>query len=240
MRLFKYRPLNPYTVDLIREGNLWFSNLDTLNDPFEGDYYYPDDVIKAISKDSKFKAGDDLVGRVTRYLDEYRKALKREFYVLSLSNIKDDILMWSHYADQHNGVVVEIEMPDKPEHLGESSPNGLISVRDSILQKVKYSRDPVFYDPSGSNEDEYSNVITSKTTQWKYEEEYRVIIRDPIARANGIGVKINPPMIKRVYFGMRCTSETIDQAIREIGRSDIDYMRMYMRHGHFSLLSTEA
>jgi len=245
MKLYKYKSIdiNGHSIDMIKNGNLWFSNLGDLNDPFEGDYAINDDNIVQISKSNKFsKNGYDLMGRANRYVDIDREIFRRQFYILSLSEKCDDILMWSHYADHHRGIVIKIDVPPKQQKwTSEDSSVSLVeNYSDSILHKVDYSGEPAYYDPTTEKEKEYGAIITRKTSQWKYEKEYRLIIYDAAKRSSGILVKAQPKIVKSVYFGMRVINKEIDRVICSIGRKDIKYHKMIMRHGHFQLTTIGA
>ena len=227
---------------MIKNGRLWFCNLGDLNDPFEGDYAVEDKELVDISKLSKFSQdGNDLLSRVARYVDIDREDLRRQFYVLSLSSIQDDILMWSHYAGQHQGIVIEYDMPEHILDLSKDSDfNFIENSYGKIIHNVDYSGHPVFYSLSTERENEYGRVITKKTPQWSYEREYRMLIHEPNVRKPGILINSNPGIIKAVYFGMRVSRYEMDKFISSVDRSDIKYHKMIIRHGHFELTTIEA
>jgi len=244
MKLHKYKIIDPndHAVDMVKNGNLWFCNLGDLNDPFEGDYAVSDSELSEISKCDEFsKDGNDLICRTSRYIDIDRDGLRRQFYILSLTEKADDILMWSHYADQHKGIVIEYDIPDKKHHLLKDGDfNFIENEAISIIHKVDYSGDPVYYSVSTDKEVEYGKVITRKTKQWSYESEYRIIIHDVDKRSDGILLKSGPKIVTAVYFGMRVTRIDIDKFINRVSRKDVKYYKMAMRHGHFQLITIEA
>jgi hypothetical protein len=78
--------------------------------------------------------------------------------VFSLSAKWDNTLMWSHYAQDHKGFVIEFD--------------GKHSFFDYGLEKVVYSDErPLFLDrPDGRND---PAVFNTKSKDWEYEQEYR-------------------------------------------------------------------
>ena len=81
--------------------------------------------------------------------------------VLCVSTKRDDILMWSHYADSHRGVCLEFD--------------GHFAFM-AHAQKVQYThkRSPinVYVD---SEEAAMKKALLTKAEQWAYEEEWRLI-----------------------------------------------------------------
>jgi Protein of unknown function (DUF2971) len=91
--------------------------------------------------------------------------------ILSLSELGDNILMWSHYAQQHKGICIEFRrnpsnILGKPDH---TSP-----VRYSIKAPTIDARNYRTADKEGQNEIELSLVLT-KAADWTYEREWRVV-----------------------------------------------------------------
>lgn len=110
-------------------------------------------------------------------LDKIKNTFNTEYGILSLSEIPNDRLMWSHYADSHKGIVIEFDS-------NHSFFNPLINERSRIgkLKKVKYINNPIPFsllDPTDLSE-EYAdflieNFIYTKSKDWEYEKEWRII-----------------------------------------------------------------
>lgn len=90
---------------------------------------------------------------------------------LSLSATNKSILMWSHYAQNHEGFVVGF----KKEH----------KYFDYGLMKVEYKDERPFLDPTQPRQD--ASLFYTKSTHWEYEEEYRKSMGfvEPIKLENG-------------------------------------------------------
>ena len=76
---------------------------------------------------------------------------------LSLSATEKNILMWSHYAQNHEGFIIGFNS----EH----------EYFDYGLEKITYSEKRPFLDPTQSQQD--ASLFTTKSTDWAYEQEYR-------------------------------------------------------------------
>jgi hypothetical protein len=81
--------------------------------------------------------------------------------VLCLCTEKKNIVMWSHYADKHKGVVIGFKAKDH---------NSLFFG----AHKVRYDQ-PV---PQYAEDDYLNKCIYRKASDWGYENEYRVVVHD--------------------------------------------------------------
>jgi hypothetical protein len=73
----------------------------------------------------------------------------------------DLTLMWSHYADNHRGICLEFSTEN----------NDLFSNACKVSYRKEYPQ------WSLHTMDEYLEVFLTKSDDWKYEEEYRIIAR---------------------------------------------------------------
>ena len=103
-----------------------------------------------------------------RYMQEqniiYLKEMARKYGVLCLSHVKDNILMWSHYAFGHTGICIGFHSPilfNNPNNFGAGGP---------IQYQEKY---PIIH-PLENFESKSMQQIYLKADFWKYEIEYRL------------------------------------------------------------------
>lgn len=81
--------------------------------------------------------------------------------VLCLSEVHDDILMWSHYADCHKGICLIYET--SYEFFAHAQP-------------VRYQRERPSVNPiEHSTEEMLDNAIFTKSNAWAYEKEWRIL-----------------------------------------------------------------
>lgn len=133
---------------------------------------------------------------------EAHRHLKEKFAssgILSLSELGDNILMWSHYAQQHTGICIEFER----------APSNILGILDCTLP-VRYSIKAPIIDAGlyrtaskeEQNEIEHSLVLT-KASDWTYEREWRVIKNDCANSAQPLGCKI-----ESITLGLRAGDDT--------------------------------
>ena len=89
MILYKYRSLGNYKyfIDIIVNNRLFAADYKSLNDPMEGMYYYRDGVVDVQTRNFIFNN-------------------KQKIKIGSLSMSSDNVVMWTHYANGHKGVVI--------------------------------------------------------------------------------------------------------------------------------------
>lgn len=129
-------------------------------------------------------------------------------FVFCVTEEFDNLLMWSHYADEHKGLVFKIKC---------------IEQRESLLcaaLKVNYSdKYPSFgtidnwieFISSGQFSDlnkSYNELITTKSTDWKYENEWRMIF--PRVEDSGkasVLLNFHPEEIEAIFLGCRMSDK---------------------------------
>ena len=149
--LYQYGPYNKNTIYKIKHGQMYFSDPLTFNDPF-------DPLIRVLDKNHS----EGLI-----------KLLN--FRVSCLSPEIDNLLLWSHYADKHQGICVAYDITE------------LLEKDNIIFRKIEYIEDPlpkpqlglIFVSLIRNTRPNKSitliNTFTKKDKAWDYEKEYRLI-----------------------------------------------------------------
>ena len=126
--------------------------------------------------------------------------------VLSLTIKYDNLLIWAHYANEHKGFVVEFDSNNdffKPKEMDNNIYNGLQKVNYSPIRPYKLLV-----------ENEWEDILLTKSLEWEYEEEYRIIKRlnetEPI-KGDMYLFKFPKEMIKAIYCGCNMI---VDDVIR--------------------------
>lgn len=204
-------------------------------------------------KDKEFK---QLVDKELRSklkgVDEKVEGLKRTNIRIScFSEFKDheefnnQILMWSHYAEDHKGFCVEYDLSflrdetifdldyfqfydNTDAYLNERLlatikaslfPIEYTSQRVNIpltkLQKLRVDNKGQIVKCNGIEELIYKTFIV-KSSKWSYEKEWRLIIDENIS--NYYNNKIPFPYTKKIYLGCKASNELIE-TMMEIGKS---------------------
>lgn len=138
------------------------------NDPFEFGYTH-EDIDFLNNRDE----GENLGEALKDYMSLHG--------IISLTTSNENITMWSHYADKHKGVVIELLVDENaPEKLfiNSTGPNTPpFNYQDFIFQPINYSDKRGSFDISkvSSLDTVKEHYYFTKAEQWKTEDEYRFI-----------------------------------------------------------------
>jgi hypothetical protein len=194
-KLYKYQSCNQFTFGNLIKRHLWFSKPNNFNDPFDCDinfeivditsenlralYEHMRESVKDQDKrafDEEFlelghtnkKFTDYTVKLALMGIEEYKKKWAQTG-VACFSEKNDDILMWSHYANGHQGFCLEFDTTLPP----------FIETEKETSIKVRYSNS---YPPLSLTDilnrnlpPLPKNLLGTKSLHWCYEAEWRVL-----------------------------------------------------------------
>lgn len=241
--LYKYRSLNregspgrsayDRTRDLFLNHRMWLATLQSFNDPFEGRVHISVEAAEAqelaklrghLAKIGKIppehelrriirNTEADLVGR--------RKGVTRTFGVLSLTANPQSILMWSHYADSHCGICIQLTaVADETTDFVGSAVS--IEYAESIPHVNFYTHEDFEFATAS---------ILTKARDWEYESEYRIVKPEsgylPMPRGQ----------ISGVIFGYRASDDDkqeVCQWVDSLGYP-VDAYEAVMNESNYSL-----
>lgn len=158
------------------------------------------------------------------YLD-----LKEKFAssgILSLSELGDNILMWSHYAQQHRGICLEFERTAS-NILG--MPEFTLPVRYSIKAPIIDARRYRSANSEERKEIEHSLVLT-KAADWTYEREWRVI-RSTCANST----QILECKIACITLGLRAENDTQEYILSLARKAGFRVKKANLKANEFGL-----
>jgi len=183
--LYKYFP--PERIDVLETGKIRFTQPCLFNDPFESapaylELFRPREFERTLRAQAmQTSMPEETRLAVSRYLNAgpSAEALKRLcasllidlmgrcMGILSLTEKNDNLLMWAHYAQCHEGFVVGVTTADPF-----FSQTGEEKHVPNYLGKVRYSRKR----PRLKYLTEFglAEVYFTKSQQWVYEQEWRV------------------------------------------------------------------
>ncbi|WP_429094262.1 DUF2971 domain-containing protein [Aeromonas veronii] len=131
-----------------------------MNDPFE---LSPDqDTLDKILEDAH---REDFFQQISEYASDEGFD---DTGIISFTESYNNLLMWSHYADEHKGIVIEFDY-----HVLKTHFNKILSVSNSI-ERVLYNRERHEVLPYTTLPKR--NLLT-KSDDWIYEKEHRVITK---------------------------------------------------------------
>lgn len=168
MKVYRFLPAKWAKAALI-ENRLKCSLLNELNDPFE---------LLTFSCRSHVHR---------RAFDRLKTTLSEKKALLCCSKNWSNPIIWSHYAEQHTGICLELELID-----------------DKYGREVEYISSRIPFDGKLSLK-VTDKVLYSKFEHWKYEEEYRLAV-DANHREDGkVFVDLGGILkFTKVILGARC------------------------------------
>lgn len=204
--LYKYLSFNQHSLSLLINNEVWFSKAVDVNDPFEFKFRLSSMEMRGISV-SKAE------------IQEARKDAM-QLGVYCLSEINDNILMWSHYASNHTGFCIEFERTKENDLKPESCVPIIYPDDDSI---------PVIENEELESSKTFAKIATTKSKLWSYEKEWRIISREIGGRTSSL-----PGDITSIIFGCRM-NEGNRNTIRKILKTDIKYYEAIENDSQYKL-----
>lgn len=192
--------------------------------------------IKFTEEDREYSS--ERAHQIGEYKEKYRNEIGK-YGVLSLSSNKEtnqllaacipekkdprtNILMWSHYADSHQGFVIEFRAD---------------LIENIKLKKVQYSEERKYLTFEDINENKFDDVFYKKSMEWEYEQEYRAVL--PLDRAVEVHnekyhlFKINKGSINSITFGCAMSKKN-KRAIIEIINNDKEFKNVQFNHAYLN------
>lgn len=211
-----YKYLSPELKIVIENLKIRFTQPGALNDPFEA---VP--LIKDDNDPNWKKRRPDLAARIGTQVIE---TLSFTVGVLSLSRTKENLLLWTHYADEHRGYVIEFDENNdffkanaekstcKPILVSYTSQRPTINMSDIKGLKTLFDFHP----------EDLVKILGQKPIDWAYEEEVRVFrnISSLLSYGNckyGYELKlaaIPPDAISGIYLGANMDASVQNDIIK--------------------------
>lgn len=233
--LYKFRAPTIQDIINLSTGNIWFSAPDRFNDPFDCAYdvvlndFTREQCIAILAKydernESSVAHLSDAVlkqqipaGLTTATAD----ALKRVGGVSCFSEVRDNLLLWGHYADGHKGFCLEFE----------TSKSDLFSKARQVRYQDALPRLNAELFLKDSLEPVMSLLLT-KAKCWEYEREWRIFHQEgqrtyPHGRAGLAGI----------YFGAKMPDEQIIMIASHLWQTDTKLFRMRLDTSRFELVA---
>lgn len=162
---YKYRDTSNiiWLLDILIRNRLYACTCEKLNDPMEGKFLY-----SGVSNNYK--------KRIKEKLDK--------MMICSLSASYDNGLLWTHYANQHTGCCIEVE----------------VTAKSWEMKGISYSRNLPNIDETNypKDEDAIDSILFQKSKDWDYEKEIRFVKEKGINIKPYLSVKV-----RKVYLGIR-------------------------------------
>lgn len=278
IKLYKYRPFNTLTIDLLVRDSLYFGDPKTFNDPFDtnpvinadvdterlreilkklvskrladqreaafrllGDERYGKNFkaslhteieLKRILSDISYNATnpeyeDSGVSEPEKFLltHEIRQELLSQYQkgILCFSSRGNCPLMWSHYADEHHGICIGYSIPhDFPVEVHPVSYGGSRVINASDIEGM-------ITGDSAKQKIVDKSLLFSKSIDWNYEDEWRMI--------GPRGLAYSSLKLDDITFGMRCPESVRFAIIKclEKRSEEIEFYEILQSYTDYSL-----
>ncbi len=176
--------INVHTKNCVETQKVYFNDWEKLNDPMEGFYRY-------------------IPNQYDKNIESILTETKQKYKIFCCSKYHRSILLWSHYADNHKGICLEIEIDED-----------LCKEQNIFKLNVVYKKNLVQIYPNKTTKDQAKNILKHKLSQWRYEDERRFFIEKDQPDFYKIG------RIKSIILGIRCNDENMVK--QWIGDNDIE------------------
>ena len=242
--LYKFRSFGDKNHEaMLTDNELFFASPDKFNDPFDCSvpiryedftkteffaYWtavyrrdFPmvrDNEIRKMVKEfyNKVRSPSGRTILVRSQEETIRRMRSRDIGVFSLTANLSSILSWSHYADSHRGFCVGFHTVNLQAFLEKQG-----SFLD--LRSVDYTKEYPFINAYKTSYEEITNrIVWTKSKDWDYEHEYRVLW---LNGANKL-LKIPNGIIRRVVLGCQVNPTDKTEMI-SILRSRADWISLF-------------
>ena len=210
-KLFRFRTVTDYSIEELMNDELVGITNDLLNDPYDCRFYYNSESIQRFFDENEEKYnsffqnfGSPIIFKDGKNLllleNDLERLISKSFYTISFSESFNQEIMWSHYADEGRGFVIEYDSYNIDCGLRFKVNQMEKYIKDSTgIFKVKYHRKRIDMSEfikkiivigSSSKKGKFDlkdltshktvlgmtkRIITAKNIDWRYEKEHRLI-----------------------------------------------------------------
>jgi len=204
--MYKYTSINRFLFETLIRGELWFTPPANFNDPFDSSL--PINIaLESYKAIEGWETNPEIINeskalRPMKFLKEL-EVLRSQMGVSCFSTVPDNLIMWSHYADHHKGIILKFDVAELQKYFYN-------------IQYVTYSNqiDPVDYDRPAS--DIIDQLLTRKSLHWESENEIRIIMKKAGSS------KFPKTALKEIIFGLRCDPHHLNDIMHLVQKFGYD------------------
>jgi hypothetical protein len=220
------RKLRHPLVQLLLNNELWMAPTVSFNDPFDGragyDIVERGDELRQIMNaharrlaaehglSTDVRVDEEVVQhpeRLVRVLEADHERMRNILGICALTTDAHNPLMWSHYADEHRGICIQLDAS--------------CDLRNLFPQPVEYSNTyPVMADifrPRAERADVLP--FLRKSEHWSYEKEWRLVDPHHVRAPR----PFSPRALTAVIFGLRTSQQDKDYVLRLLDEREKKY-----------------
>lgn len=234
-KLYKYREVNKRTIQIIKKLHFYFASPSSFNDPFDCNLFYKQEYTKAEREKvlQEFEANNPPIRlkeikkhigsgghKFYEFYSEKNKIMVENCGILSLSKTHKNITMWSHYANNHKGIVFELKVE---KDLDFFNLFGIVKYKEEEYELLSFT----------SKNKDLEELFFTKYKDWTYEEEIRIV---DYAK-NGLR-KFKKEVLSTIIFGCKSNEKLIKAIIKlchKLALNHIEFKKAKMIPGKFAL-----
>ncbi len=244
-KIYKYRCVNPRSLQNLQEDTIWLASPDSYNDPYDCVFTVSEDEILPVLRQTlndelarilgatppapmEPNHADRLLAEALEKMRLWRGATK----ICSFSAAGDIILMWSHYADHHRGFCIEYNLEIlEPQHYMRKNLYPVI-YSPHLYSLTTYMRGLASTDRSEFQVNEPLLGVLHKYVGWEYEQEWRALfVTNGIAPDHVHAV----PKASRVFLGTKMENAAAREIADICSTKGIQVLKMRMALDRFQL-----
>lgn len=239
--LYKFVPVNGYTLKSLILKRLWFNQVNQVNDIQEGliklsniDFNPSKKSINNFLK--KHNLDKDYVnwflkdyGFTRLYLRHWHEFEISKYRISCFSTKNNNSLMWAHYADKHKGVCLAYDRATLLKNIRVTNPN-------VDIMTVDYGIKPILTLSETNNNISFNvdrQILSTKEKIWRYEKEVRLYF-ETSNYFNQQSLSIGATPLKAVIYGASIENDDRD-TISEIILKDFEYSNVQEYSSYLNL-----
>lgn len=201
---YTFRNCKKYAIADLKESKISFSSLFDFNDPIDSAYfacsdYYIKQITDAPDKmfcEVRYEVYSEL--RAKCFITSEHLPSNNAYKPASLDVAPYlNTLMWSHYADYHNGYCAMYNFPTDMTQVKDSKGYCLMTAEIDYIDELQYP-----------NSLDFKTGFLTKSKRWEYEHEKRILFYQKSgSTAPHPEVMIPETALKAVYIGLKCDQE---------------------------------
>lgn len=221
MKLYKYQAINEYTLDNLKNNQIYFNNAGSFNDPYEGNFNFKiendgakEKLIKLVTKINDTEYQEKIASKGSSEIENAIKFIEQEYVndflkgnirISCFSSINDSVLMWAHYSNNHKGICVEYNF--KSEGFNDVHEVKYIPDVYTLLLSDDDLKNPESLQKRGYE------LIVNKYNIWSYEHEYRIF-------SDSVTENYCDNEISAIYFGIETSLDDVFKIMRLLKAND--------------------
>ena len=214
---YSFRKINEYTLADLSKNQITVTNPALFNDPFDCLFYHFIKTNKDSSFDNKALIKSFEKIRIRSFVSD--RLFNRNTFEFENRRINPlcDVLMWSHYADSHNGICVLYNF-----EYGFREPSQKVK---GYFFKEEYFKDEIV-DLTKETKIEFEYGFLTKNKCWGYEGEVRLLYFDPKCNDDFIHLPLYDAKVCAIYFGLNCAKDYVDRVKNIFENTGVRFYKM--------------